>query len=146
MKTATIVVALALAALPTTATVARAADENGIWQVWKLGSSTGRPLLACPELNDLREIERLQKTALGAIAVDRFMKTKMAPGYGEEVQSCRWQESGETFDSVAKKQIVPGDDVPYLCLTLPNYSIDPNFKGNCIWVHANIEIPKAEPR
>jgi hypothetical protein len=138
-----ILAAIVLAAMPATA-----ARADSVWQVWKLGSSTGKPLLACLELNDLREIERLQKTALGAIAVDRFMKTRMTvlPTDGEEIQSCHWQKSGETFDSVAKKQMVPGDEVPYLCMELPNFSIDPKAKANCIWVHASVEIPKAEPR
>jgi hypothetical protein len=140
MNTLKTVTAL-VAALPIAATIARAADDNGIWQVWLLGSSTGRPLLACLELNDLREIERLQKTALGAIAVDRFMKTRMTilPTDGEEIQSCHWQKSGETFSSVAKKQMVPGDDVPYLCMELANFSIDPRAKANCIWVHARVD-------
>jgi hypothetical protein len=56
MKTKTIIAAaLILAAVPITSTVTKAADGDDvaeIWSVWKLGSSTGKPIIGCLALDD----------------------------------------------------------------------------------------------
>jgi hypothetical protein len=58
-KTITRAAALILAAVPITSTVTKAADGDDvaeIWSVWKLGSSTGKPIIGCLVLDDLREV------------------------------------------------------------------------------------------